>query len=341
LAGGGDLSADRTLGLTGQALAIHQLSGTGITVRTGANTFTTRQISSGDGVTVTNGSGVAGNPSVAVDATVARTSRSITAGDGLTGGGTLAADRTLSLTGQALALHNIGTNGLIARTGLGLVAARTLVNGTGITVTNGDGVAGNPSAALTGQALALHNLVTSGIIVRTGAGTVAGRTLTGTADQLTVTNGDGVAGNPIVAAVVPSVAEARAFTDNTKLMTPLRTAQAFNVSGSAPMFACRAWVNFDGTGTPTIKGSGNVASITDLDTGRYRINFTVAMPDANYAVAGMCTNWTPSNTLGFVTVAADVTGAPIKLAASVTIETGQSNSTGRLDFEDVSVAIFC
>jgi hypothetical protein len=56
----------------------------------------------------------------------------------------------------------------------------------------------------------------------------------------------------------------------------------FNASGSAPVYACRAWVNFDGTGTPAIRASGNVSSITDTATGTYQVNFTTAMTDANY-----------------------------------------------------------
>jgi hypothetical protein len=52
----------------------------------------------------------------------------------------------------------------------------------------------------------------------------------------------------------------------------------------ATAFGCRAWVNFDGTGTVAIRASGNVTSITDNGTGNYTVNFTNAMPDANYAV---------------------------------------------------------
>ena len=47
---------------------------------------------------------------------------------------------------------------------------------------------------------------------------------------------------------------------------------------------CRAWVNFNGTGTPAIRASFNVSSITDNGTGDYTVNFTTAMPDVNYAV---------------------------------------------------------
>jgi hypothetical protein len=49
---------------------------------------------------------------------------------------------------------------------------------------------------------------------------------------------------------------------------------------------CRAWVNFNGTGTVAIRADFNVSSITDNNTGDYTVNFTTAMPDANYAVVG-------------------------------------------------------
>jgi hypothetical protein len=55
----------------------------------------------------------------------------------------------------------------------------------------------------------------------------------------------------------------------------------------ATAFGCRAWVNFNGTGTVAIRASGNVSSITDNGTGDYTVNFTTAMPDANYSIGGM------------------------------------------------------
>ena len=56
----------------------------------------------------------------------------------------------------------------------------------------------------------------------------------------------------------------------------------------ATAYGCRAWVNFNGTGTVAIRASGNVSSITDNGTGDYSVNFTTAMPDANYAAMGNC-----------------------------------------------------
>tara|TARA_R110000822_G_scaffold191456_2_gene330146 strand:+ start:795 stop:1307 length:513 start_codon:yes stop_codon:yes gene_type:complete len=54
-------------------------------------------------------------------------------------------------------------------------------------------------------------------------------------------------------------------------------------TGTAPSYLCRAWVNFNGTGTVAIRASGNVSSITDNGTGNYTVNFATAMPDANYS----------------------------------------------------------
>ena len=56
----------------------------------------------------------------------------------------------------------------------------------------------------------------------------------------------------------------------------------------ATAYGCRAWVNFNGTSTVAIRASGNVTSITDNGTGDYTVNFTTAMPDANYGVTGSC-----------------------------------------------------
>jgi hypothetical protein len=54
----------------------------------------------------------------------------------------------------------------------------------------------------------------------------------------------------------------------------------------ATAYGCRAWVNFNGTGTVAMRASGNVSSITDNGTGLYTVNFATSMPDANYSMGG-------------------------------------------------------
>ena len=83
-----------------------------------------------------------------------------------------------------------------------------------------------------------------------------------------------------------------AGTNNTQLATTSFVHSAItndlHVTGSAPMYACRSWVNFDGTNTVTIRASGNVSSITDNGVGDYTLNFATAFSDINYsAVLGM------------------------------------------------------
>lgn len=74
-------------------------------------------------------------------------------------------------------------------------------------------------------------------------------------------------------------------TDATQAFTnkSFDSASVPTVSGTAPLYFCRAWVNFNGTGVVAIRASGNVSSITDNGTGDYTVNFTTAMPDANYS----------------------------------------------------------
>jgi hypothetical protein len=91
------------------------------------------------------------------------------------------------------------------------------------------------------------------------------------------------------APTIASTAEAEAGTNNTNFITPLRMREGFNATGSAPVYACRAWVNFDGTTSPgTIRASGNVSSVTKNGTGDYTVNFTTALPDINFSINGMC-----------------------------------------------------
>jgi hypothetical protein len=73
------------------------------------------------------------------------------------------------------------------------------------------------------------------------------------------------------------------------LTTPtINSAQVATVSGTAPLYMARAWVNFNGTGTVAIRGSANVSSITDNNVGRWTVNFSTSMPDANYSTVVTC-----------------------------------------------------
>jgi hypothetical protein len=101
----------------------------------------------------------------------------------------------------------------------------------------------------------------------------------------------------------------------------------------ATAYGCRAWVNFDGTGTVAIRASGNVSSITDGGTGDYTVNLTTAMPDANY-VGTQSVERSALNAIRFI---APYVQSKTTSAYRVTTTSG---ADALLDVTDVYVAIF-
>jgi len=113
-----------------------------------------------------------------------------------------------------------------------------------------------------------------------------------------------------------------------------QVAGALNATGSAPLYACRAWVNFNGTGTVAIRASGNVSSITDNGTGDYTVNFATAMQDTNYSVVGSA--GTGSNTNDYFTGPSNLTA---KTASVFRFQTRNDTAT-LVDPAEVSAVAF-
>lgn len=100
-------------------------------------------------------------------------------------------------------------------------------------------------------------------------------------------------------------------------------------------YKCRAWVNFDGTGTVAILAAGNVSSITDNGTGDYTLNFTTAMVDANYAwTHGHSDGSTSGNIRTINPLSTD-----IRSTTQFQIRCGDQNNALN-DFNAVCIAIF-
>jgi hypothetical protein len=114
----------------------------------------------------------------------------------------------------------------------------------------------------------------------------------------TWTSGETVTPAKMNDAALPTVVVADDEVTNDKLSLTANAGEikkALNADNAPPIYACRAWVAFDGTKDTTgavstantnrlIRASGNVASVLRNGTGDYTINFTTAMPDANYAI---------------------------------------------------------
>jgi hypothetical protein len=95
---------------------------------------------------------------------------------------------------------------------------------------------------------------------------------------------------------------------------------------------CRAWVQFDGTGTPAIKASFNVSSITDHAVGEYSINFTNSLPDGNYSSSFSCNDNTNAAINSIV-----ITTAPTTTSARIA---AVNSGSGALDLTIISASFF-
>jgi hypothetical protein len=92
----------------------------------------------------------------------------------------------------------------------------------------------------------------------------------------------------------------------------------------------KAWVNFNGTGTVAIRDSFNVSSITDNGTGDYTVNFTTAMPNANYSV--VFGGRRSSGNSGFQTIATAQT--------TTTSQIRTLDTSSYADWDTVQAAVF-
>jgi hypothetical protein len=114
------------------------------------------------------------------------------------------------------------------------------------------------------------------------------------------------------------------------------TSSANVIQGSA-----KAWVSFNGTGTVAIRASYNVSSITDNGTGDYTVNFTNALPDANYSVVGSASN---NNTYGSIIVNINSTSSGGNLTSNPTTSatrlTVAQPNIGYVDTPFICISIF-
>lgn len=134
--------------------------------------------------------------------------------------------------------------------------------------------------------------------------------------------------------------------DQSNITTQVKS--ALNASGDAPIYGCRAWVNFDGTKDSTgaastantarlIRASGNVSSVMRNGTGDYTVNFTNAMADANYVVSGSAQR--PSGNDDICVTLSGPSSTPTQTASNVRIVTHDFTSS-TLDAVVVGITIF-
>jgi hypothetical protein len=262
--------------------------------------------------------------------TILTTNAAITVGQGGTG-------QTSYTDGQLLIGNTTGNT----------LTKATLSAGTGITITNGNGTisiaasGGSGVTSVTGTAPVVSSGgTTPAISLATGYGDTLNPYASKTANYfLSAPNGS--AGVPtfraIVAADIPTLNQNT--TGSSATVTGNATGSTFGFNSGygsvATAYGCRAWVNFNGTGTVAINASGNVTSITDNGVGQYTVNITTALVDANYSTVAITNSITGDASRPIVAINTSST-----TSATAIRTVGTYNNNTFVDVSSVSVAMF-
>jgi hypothetical protein len=293
------LASNNITGITG-------LSGTGLVARTGNGTFSSRTLTApAAGLTIGNGDGVSGNPTIALandlaalealastgiavrtaaDTWAQRTLTGPSTGLSISNGNGVSGNPTIALANDLNALESLTSTGIAVRTAADTWAQRSVtVSGAGVSVSNGDGVAGNPTITLANDLAALEGLGGTGFPVRIGTDTWTQRAITGTS-PVSVSNGDGVSGVPTISVAASSTAasgivelattaETQAGTDAVRAVTPAGLAGSIGV---------------------TVQGY-DAATVKSNVTKNFTVGYTATTPDLGTTSSG---TWTPNMASG-------------------------------------------
>ena len=168
----------------------------------------------------------------------------------------------ISTTGALLSLVNSGTGFQVKTSSTAITGRSIAVSGSGLSISNGDGISGNPTVSLTGQVLNLANASFNGFMVLTSAGAVTTTTLVGTSNQISITNPTGV-GNPNI-----SIADNAILPGTGAVTIPQGTTGQQPVAPQVGMFrydtTLGAYFGYSGGAWRQFSLSGGV---TEVDTG--------------------------------------------------------------------------
>jgi hypothetical protein len=272
-------------------------------------------------------------------------------GIGLVDGG---AQSTLQvrLNGASASLESAG-NGIIVKTGAATVIPRTITaTGSGIAVTDGSGVSGNPTIALSGLALAIANASGTGMLAVVGGSTIAGRQITGTANQIDVANGNG-SGDPTLTiannVVLPGVG-AMTVVSGTSAQQPVGAAGQFRFNSTTQTFdgyASGSWRQFSLAGGVTSFSAGSTGFTPSTDTsGAVTLGGILNVANGGTGV-GTLTGYVYGNGTGVMTAATtipttvlsgtvtnaqlansaiSINGSSVSLGGSITVTATASNA---------------
>lgn len=179
----------------------------------------------------------------------------------------------ISTTGALLSLVNSGTGFQVKTSSTAITNRSIAVSGNGLAITNGTGISGDPTIALSGQVLNLANLSANGLMTISSGGAISAVTLLGTANQVTVANGNGVSGVPTI-----SLADNPILGGTASLTLPI------GATGSRPVAPVNGMIRYNST-TARFEGYQGGAWVT-LGSGDGTISVVTGTADQITVVNG-------------------------------------------------------
>jgi uncharacterized protein (AIM24 family) len=179
-----------------------------------------------------------------------------------------------------------------------------------IATMNVSGIFSNTGVKMIGANGTVSNTAITGLVTAAQIATVANTQITGNITSSQITSNPTFYGNV-------SVTGTSTLTGNVSIANELSFNSGYGSAAKA--YGCRAWVNFNGTGTVAIRASGNVSSITDNGTGDYTVNFTTALVDIDYSFVVACSTTGGNESTGFAFIyrRSGTTTTPTTTAARV------------------------
>jgi hypothetical protein len=248
-------------------------------------------------------------------------------GLGITDGGAQGA-YAINLNGTSGSLETAGT-GIVVKTAANTITARSFaVSGSGLSLTNGSGVSGNPTLSLSGLPLVLANTVGTGLLAVNGAA-LTPLTITGTSNEISVTNGNGASGNPIIGIVSNPVLPGTAAVQVPSGTTAQRAGSlgAFRLNVETGLFEGfnGSWNAFaSGSGVTSIATGAGLTGGPITSTGTISIDSTVATLTGtqtltNKTISGAANTLTNIANASLTNSAITINGTSVSLGGSTTV----------------------